>query len=106
MHRTGRPQTARQRFPLAAGAQHRQNGRHRLLVVHPGPTVFLPGFERREDAHHLPPQGIRDLIVRPDPKGVVTHLGSLPSVNGGTNYTVFTTFRIGSKLDFIHLYEF
>src|SRR5215211_4343934 len=84
MHRTGCPQAPRQRFPLAAGAQHIHDGGHRLPVSHPGPALLLPGFGRGENAHHLPPQGIGNLIRGAYPKGVLAPPGFLLSDQGRT----------------------
>jgi hypothetical protein len=93
---TGGPQAARQRFPLAARPQHLDHGGHRVPVIQSGPAIFLPDFGRGEYTHHRRPPRIRDLIVGAHPKGVLTQLGSLLSGHGGTKYTVFITFRIGT----------
>ena len=97
MHRTGSAQAARQRCPWATGAPHLDQGGHRVPVLHPGPSIFLADVGRREDAHHLRPQRIRDLVVGAHPLGVITHLGALLSGHGGTKYTEVHTFRIDSK---------
>ena len=97
MPRTRRPQAARPRLPLAAGAQPLHDGGHRLPVSHPGPAVFLPGVGRGENAHHLQPEGIGNVILGAYPTSVITPRGFLLSGHGGTKYIVFSTFRIGSK---------
>ena len=96
MDRTRRAEAARQRFPWAPRAQHIQDGRHRVPVIHPWASILPFGGGWWEDTHHLCSEGIRHLIVGAHPNAVVVHLGSLLTVNGGPKYTGFITFRIDS----------
>jgi hypothetical protein len=51
---TGTEARLAQRIPLAAGAEHEEDGIHRLPIIDPGPVtserVWLPWREQRLDA--------------------------------------------------------
>jgi hypothetical protein len=56
----------------------------RLPGIPPGLAIFLPGLGRGEDAHLLPPEGSRPVILGAHPEVVLAHPGFLLSYQGET----------------------
>jgi hypothetical protein len=63
-----------QRIPLAAGAEHEENGIHRLAIINAGPmTPQRVRFARGEEGLDTFPQLVRDPPITADFFRVVTH---------------------------------